>query len=438
VSRTSSSQSGRAADCGGTKQRGLSLAVVCTHPVQYQVGLWRALPRHGVEPTVFYGSRHLLEASSDPHFGSFAWDVPLLDGYRHEFLETREFPRVMGRLRQRWGPGDRWPKGLTTLLRQRRFDAVLVHGYVSGGALAGILAGRRTSTPIVMRGDTHARGRRVGWRGRAWRLVLRALLSRVSTFLAIGSWNREYWLGLGVPPERIRTSLLAVDNDYFRGQVKAQPGRALELRQAWGAASSDVVFLFSGKLIPTKDPETLVRAFARLPKEPLCHLVVVGAGPLERSLQQIQRELGCERVVWQGFVNQSEIAHHYSAADVLVLPSLYDAWGLAVNEALACGVPCIVSDRVGAGPDMIEPRGAGEVFTAGDAGSLEHAMLAALNREVLGRWRDAAVAAGSLATFDRNAADLAESISELAFSSPTDAGPRRYSSGIETRSLEGR
>jgi glycosyltransferase involved in cell wall biosynthesis len=76
-------------------------------------------------------------------------------------------------------------------------------------------------------------------------------------------------------------------------------------------------------------------------------------------------------VKFAGFLNQSRMASAYVAADALVLPSDGgETWGLVVNEAMACGLPCFVSDRVGCGPDMILPGETGAVFPLGDCEAL--------------------------------------------------------------------
>src|SRR4029077_19922149 len=72
-------------------------------------------------------------------------------------------------------------------------------------------------------------------------------------------------------------------------------------------------------------------------------------------------------VSFAGFLNQTELTRAYAAGDCLVLPSDYgETWGLVVNEAMVCGLPAIVSDRVGCGPDLVEPGVTGAIFPFGD------------------------------------------------------------------------
>jgi glycosyltransferase involved in cell wall biosynthesis len=399
---------------GGRRPTPYRLAVTATHPVQYQAPLWRELVHSGVHLRVFYGSTYLSEQGCDPGFGvKFAWDVPLLGGYPYEVLDSRPFPRIMGRLRERWGPGDRFPVGLTKRLREGAFEAVLVHGYVSGTALGAMHAARKTATPIILRGDSHSHGREASPKRKLWRSMLRLFLRRVSFCLAVGTWNREFWLELGVPSDRIVTSLFAVDADYFRRQLTLFPSRARELRQSWGAREADVVFLFSGRLVPIKAPGLLLRALSLVSPRSGGHVVIVGSGPLEGELRRMRAELSLDRVHFTGFVNQSEIAHYYAAADVLVMPSTHEPWGLSVNEAQACGCGCIVSDTVGCGPDLIAAFRAGVVFPRDSPSALARCLELAFDREERETWRTGAETAAKAASFQDNVRAISTTLEML-------------------------
>jgi glycosyltransferase involved in cell wall biosynthesis len=108
-------------------------------------------------------------------------------------------------------------------------------------------------------------------------------------------------------------------------------------------------------------------------------MAFAGSGELQDGLAQAAREAGLP-ATFLGFVNQSRMPAIYASADVAVLPSDgSETWGLAINEAMACGVPAVVSDAVGCGPDLIEAGGTGEVFPLGDVPAFAQAL-----RNVLG------------------------------------------------------
>ena len=147
-----------------------------------------------------------------------------------------------------------------------------------------------------------------------------------------------------------------------------------------GIAPDAFVPLFVGKLVPSKRPTNIVRAAARLGAG--VSVVLVGSGALEAEMRTLAAELGVDLKL-VGFLNQTELGEAYAIADCLVLPSDYpETWGLVVNEALATGLPCVVSDAVGCAPDMIRDGESGYVYPLGNV----EALAAALAKV---RWRKA-------------------------------------------------
>lgn len=345
--------------------------------------MWRAIADSGrIGIKVFYASRHGVEESPDPGFDrAFAWDVPMLEGYAHEFVPSARVPGLPG-------PASNWfPTGLGRRLSDGGFDAVLVHGYASGAAWSGTLAAKRVGIPVMLRGESHDRGRGRSFKQAVRRIALPRWLGHVDLVLAVGRLNRSMWLGAGVPPQRIIVSPYAIDNGRFTAALSAAPQRWLQLRQSWGVQPGQTVFLFSGKLLPAKDPALLMSAFSRLPEHCGAHLVFMGTGPLLPELKARALRSGVTRIHWAGFVNQSELPHYYRAADALVLPSRFEPWGVVVNEAMACGTPCIVSDMVGSGPDLVEAFDAGTVFPVRDEVALVLALSSALDPQRRQSWQ---------------------------------------------------
>ena len=166
----------------------------------------------------------------------------------------------------------------------------------------------------------------------------------------------------------------AVDNAHFRtGAERAAAGRNSFLASL-GIAADRPRIVFSGKLTPIKAPDVLLEAFARLgePKPTLCF---VGDGPLRGMLEQRARALGVsDRVCFAGFRNQRELPAFYEAADVFVLPSRREPWGLVVNEAMNAGRAIVVSDQVGSGPDLVKPGENGAVVRVDDVDALATAL----------------------------------------------------------------
>jgi glycosyltransferase involved in cell wall biosynthesis len=351
-------------------ERSYRVACLVSHPIQYQAPLFRYLAaRPGIELTVFFLSDHSIYAYRDSGFGvDVKWDVPLLDGYRHEFL-----PRV-GKWSglSFWRP---WTFGLRARLRHGRFDALWVHGYAHRGCLAGIAAAKSLNIPVMLRGESNLLSEtddalKLGVK----RIAMPALLRTIDAVLAIGRLNRDYYLHYGVEAGRIFPMPYAVDNEFFRtASERARPKREA-LRAELGLKPGRAVILFASKMQPHKRAADLLEAYVRLSSdgviEPAPYLVFAGDGEERANLERRARELKWDSIRFIGFRNQSELPSLYGLCDVFVLPSEHEPWGLVVNEAMNAGKPVVVSDRVGAGPDLIEDGVNGLVYPTRDVAAL--------------------------------------------------------------------
>jgi glycosyltransferase involved in cell wall biosynthesis len=255
------------------------------------------------------------------------------------------------------------------------FDALWVHGYARAFHWAAMLAARRRGLKLLLRDESTSismpRGPAKLAAKRAFFGGLRRLVDGV---LAIGSLNRSYYVGQGFDPARIFLMPYAVDNGHFRaGAAGAAANRAAFLASL-GLAPDRPRIVFSGKLTPIKAPDVLLEAFARL-SEPKASLCFVGDGPLRGMLEARARALGvAERVCFAGFRNQRELPAFYDAADVFVLPSRREPWGLVVNEAMNAGRAIVVSDQVGSGPDLVKAGENGAIVRVDDVDALAAAL----------------------------------------------------------------
>jgi glycosyltransferase involved in cell wall biosynthesis len=341
------------------------LIAVETHPIQYKAPWFRHLAKDSrIDLTVMYA---MLPDSAQQGAGfgvSFEWDQPLLDGYAYEILENRsKHPAV-----NRFGGCD--TPGIHARLRQLSPDAVLVNGWVVKTCLQALVACRRLRVPCIVRGEANNLRPRPVWK----RALHRALLSQYRAFLAIGRANHDFYRSHGVPDARVFFAPYCVENDRFAAAAAALAGRRQSLRRAWNIADEACCLLFSGKFEAKKRPLDLIEAAAAardLPgaaNHPL-HALFAGDGALRQVCEASCRRLGVP-ATFTGFLNQAELPSAYAAADALVLPSdAGETWGLVVNEAMASGLPAIVSDRVGCRADLVDHT-TGRVFPCGDIRAL--------------------------------------------------------------------
>ena len=362
-------------------ERPVKLAYVVSHPIQYQVPLLRRIAREpDIELTVLYGSDFSVKGYKDDGFlVDVKWDLPLLDGYRHEFLptlrdigtQTVTSPLNYGffsRLRGRDG--------------QRGYDLLWVHGYSMVNSMAAMVAAKALGIPVLMRSDSSLKDRpRSHSKLAAKRLFFAGLRQFVDGVLVAGTLNEEYWrysFGDRVPLFRMP---YAVDNEYFqRKSAEAVPHRA-ELQAELGLEPGRPVILFASKLQRRKHCDHLIEAYKTLlgtgSGGVVPYLVVVGDGEMRAELEAAAQ--GLEGVRFCGFRNQSELPRFFDIASVFVLPARHEPWGLIVNEVMNAGRAVIVTDDVGAHPDLITNGVEGFVYPVGDVGALTEAL-----RTVLG------------------------------------------------------
>jgi glycosyltransferase involved in cell wall biosynthesis len=201
------------------------------------------------------------------------------------------------------------------------------------------------------------------------------LLKAFDAYLAVGERNEAYYRFYGAPASRIYRSPHCVDNEFFARSADAartMPGGA---RRALGVPGEAIVFVFAGKFIEKKRPLDFLAALDAIRDvQPNAWGLLAGDGPL-RGVMEDHRRRHETRCTMIGFLNQQRIATAYAAADALVLPSNGgETWGLVVNEAMACGVPAIVSDQVGCVPDLVADGETGFSFPCGDVGALAERM----------------------------------------------------------------
>ncbi len=352
------------------------LAVVLSHPTQYYSPWFRWLAAHTDLPVrVFYLWDFGVTRQRDPKFQTeLKWDVDLLSGYESELVPNRA---------RHPGTESFWGLRNPTLFRQIRAwgaHAVLVFGYNHAAHLRLIWQARRARLPLIFRGDSHLLGREQLRGPKVWLLLW--LYRQFSAVTYVGQANRDYFRTLGVPAERLFFAPHSVNQEHFQPTPERQEN-ARQLRRDLGLGSRRVV-LFAGKFVGAKQPVELLDAFRQVARPDRDALVYVGDGAEKPRLLTLAQEAGDHCIRFLPFANQSEMPARYLLADVFCLPSrgLYETWGLAVNEAMHLGRPCLVSDQVGCQRDLITDGDTGWVFRAEEAAHLRQKLTEALHADL--------------------------------------------------------
>lgn len=379
------------------------LAVVTSHPIQYYAPWFVELAsRPEIELKVFYLWDFGVRQTLDPEFGrTIAWDVPLLDGYAHEFVPNTAREPGTHRFFGLRNPD------LVPRLVHFAPDVVLLLSYSFFSTLKLIwLQSRRW--PMLFRGDSHRLQPRRGLKAWVKQQLVSRTFSRLRACLYVGEANRRYFRDHGVAANRLFFAPHAIDRARFADARSRHRLAADQLRAKFGLDADQRVAVFVGKLEWQKDPLTLLRAFATI-DNPRFHLLIVGDGPMREEMLRV----ASTRVHFLPFQNQTAIPSIYAAADVLVLPSVSETWGMVINEAQAAGTPVIVSDQVGCQSDLVEDGVSGMVFHAGDHHALAAALTAILaddalaqrcaarGREIAQRYSYAAASDGLLQAMQR-------------------------------------
>lgn len=268
---------------------------------------------------------------------------------------------------------------MVNALRDCKPDAVAIPGWWDKGALAALSWCMETATPAVLMSESTADDeRRVWWK----EFIKRRLIKLYSSALVGGQRHIDYLVALDMPRERVFTGYDAVDNDYFARKAKEVRGQSSEVRKKYGLPEN--YFLASARFIEKKNLFTLLRAYAEYrrksevgnQKSEAWDLVLLGDGPLKSDLCRSISDFGLQdSVLLPGFKQYDELPVYYALAKAFIHPSRVEQWGLVVNEAMASGLPVIVSERCGCVSELVHENENGFTFDPDNNAQLSKLML---------------------------------------------------------------
>lgn len=211
-----------------------------------------------------------------------------------------------------------------------------------------------------------------------WREYLKSIIVRqYDAALVAGVPHRSYMEKMGIPAKNIFDGLDVVDNEFFATRAAEARANPEAFKHLPGLLDEGDYFLASNRFIPRKNLELLLSAYAsyRQQAEKPWRLVMLGGGRLQEALEsQVERE-SIEGVAFVGMRTIDEVGAYYGYAGAFVHTALVDQWGLVVNEAMATGLPVIVSTGSGCSMDLVNPPKNGYVFESTDKEALVEAML---------------------------------------------------------------
>ncbi len=315
-----------------------------------------------IKTKVFYTwGEAVLENKFDPGFNKeIQWDVPLLDGYDYQFVKNHSSD-----------PGSHHFFGIknSTLINDIEnwgADAVLIFGwnFISHYKCMRYF---KNKIPVYFRGDSTNLQRSYSFFKKYIRsLFLKYIYKHIDKAFYVGHHNKVYFQSVGLKDNQLVYAPHAIDN------VRFMETNSMNFRIVYNIPSDSILFLYAGKFEKVKSLHTLIGAFSEI-KNDSAYLLLIGNGPEENNLKNFINDLPSvikNRIRVGDFVNQKEMPGLYQSADVFILPSNSETWGLSVNEAMASGMSVIVSDACGCAVDLVEVGVNGYIFKHSDPQSL--------------------------------------------------------------------
>jgi glycosyltransferase involved in cell wall biosynthesis len=324
----------------------------------YRIPVFNALAQlEGIELHVIF------LAETDPGFHD--WLV-----YKEEIFFSHQ---VLPSHRWRWQRNNVLVnRGVNAALRKASPEIILCGGYGYLASWQALLWARRNRVPFLLWAESTARDLRAN--NRLIEFLKDKFMGKCDGFVVPGKSSQKYLESFGISPQRIFTAPNAVDNDLF--------GRAADNFRGNGAKCRAELklpprfFLFVGRLTVDKGVFDLLRSYGTLSPELRARvgLVFAGDGPARAELERRSENLTPGSVLFPGFIHREKLANYYALAEVFVLPTHTDTWGLVVNEAMACGLPIICTDVAGCVADLVEDGWNGRLVPARSVEQLSRAL----------------------------------------------------------------
>jgi glycosyltransferase involved in cell wall biosynthesis len=401
------------------------LAILASHPIQYFTPLYRRLAsRPGIAVEVMYFRNFGVTAQYDRQFArEICWDTDQLSGYNYRFL------RNLSPIHDTFNPLHAINPGAFTRLLTG-YDALWVNGYMYPSNWLAVAAAKLSGIRVLFRSEFRL-GLRVQqkWYDPVRERIVRWWIRRADALLYIGRQNREAYLSFGAATEQLFSAPYSVDTDVLAQAGHASEGTKNSWRREFGLPLDVPLILFAGKLTERKHPEALLHdSCIRAIRDQRAHIVYAGSGPVEASLRERAREAGMTNVSFLGFINQSALPRLYGLAEIFVLPSEAEPYGLALNEAMSAGAAPIATTEVGAVADLITDAETGYIIKPRDWDALGDRIADLLgDAELRRRIATAAMKRSNAYTFDVTVEGILSALAALGlYRSHVDETPDRH------------
>lgn len=190
------------------------------------------------------------------------------------------------------------------------------------------------------------------------------LIKTAAAHLASGEHAKEYFMKYGAKEETIHIHTFSSINAEDMLKTVPTKQEKYQLRKRLNLPVESKIAIAVGRFIPLKRYDELIRSWKKMPEN--YYLLLIGGGPKQENYEQTVQELQMNNVIIEPFHPMQELFEYYKASDVFVHPTSYDVWGLVVNEAMACGLPVVVSDKCVGGLELVEQGVNGYIVPVGN------------------------------------------------------------------------
>lgn len=302
-------------------------------------------------------------------FGSsFEWDIDLYSGYNSKFLKNVSKKPTVNKF---WGCNT---PSIKSEIQNQNFDGFILTGWNLFSYMQALLACKYFDTPIFIRGDSQLESYRSKIKKIVKYIPYIILIRAFDGYLIVGQRAKKYFQHFGASQNNMYWVPHCVDNKFFESGSNLTQNAIEQVKNSLGISIGSFVLIFVGKFTDIKRPLDLIYAANLLLKKGFkLECLFVGSGALTNDIISYSTSLNVKSHM-VGFQNQSRLPIYYGISDMLILPSESETWGLVINEAMACGLPVIVSNGVGCKDDLIIDEITGKNFPVGNIELLANAI----------------------------------------------------------------
>ena len=343
----------------------MKIGFVITHPTQFDVPIFR-LGKDIIE--VIYVDRDRVNRIFDPELGrNVVWESDNLEGYNYCVI-----PKNNGLF---------W---IFNKVRNSDYDLLITNGYFNFYYLIALISGRLFAKNNSLRIDTVGYNNKTITRILFKKILYFGLNIIIDHFFVVGSLSKKFLLKNGIPEKKISFLGYVSDNDFFSKGACLSFEENTTLRRKLGISENKKIILCISKHSKREAPIDTLYAFMNINNENL-HLLLVGDGPLHGELKSIAAKNMNNNITFTGYVNFQELPAYYGISSVFVHDSHDEPWGVSVQEAVACNIPVVVSENVGAAYDLVRDGLNGFTFKTGNQIELADCILQSLslNQEIM-------------------------------------------------------